>query len=117
MANSQPIAPAPRMTTRAGHAVELERVVAGDDALAVDLEARAATAGTEPVASSDVPCASMRACRRPRPRSATTSLPVPCDDLDLAALHQAGEALVEPLDDLVLVGVDRGHVEPLERRR
>ncbi len=36
------------------------------------------------------------------------------DDGDPAGLDQAGEALEEPLDDLVLVGVDAGHVDALE---
>ena len=37
------------------------------------------------------------------------------DDGDAARLDQAGEALEEPLDDLVLVGVDAGHVDAVER--
>jgi hypothetical protein len=35
--------------------------------------------------------------------------------LDLAGADQAGEALVKPRDDAVLVGVDPGHVDALER--
>src|SRR5581483_7878155 len=38
------------------------------------------------------------------------------DDLDLAALDQAGQTLVEPIDDAVLVFVDAGHVDAVERR-
>ena len=38
LANSTPITPPPRTTRRRRHAVQLERVVAGDHALAVDLE-------------------------------------------------------------------------------
>ena len=36
------------------------------------------------------------------------------DDGDAAALDQAGEALEEPADDAVLVGVDAGHVDAVE---
>ena len=38
------------------------------------------------------------------------------DDRDVATLHQAGEALVEPIDDAVLVLVDPRHVDALEGR-
>ena len=39
LANSTPITPPPRMTTDAGHPVQAQRVLAGDDPLAVHLQA------------------------------------------------------------------------------
>ena len=39
------------------------------------------------------------------------------DDGDAARLDQSGEALEEPVDDLVLVGVDARHVDAVEGGR
>ena len=92
-------------------AVEAERVLGGDDLLAVDLEAgqRLAVgaggqhdglAGVGRAVDGDLAGTGQRAGA--------------LDDGDAARLDEAGEALEQPVDDLVLVGVDAGHVDAVE---
>ena len=99
---------------RGGHVVELQRVVAGDDPLAVDAPGRAGCASPS---RSRARRASPLITRSPTCTAVGEIEPaVALDDLDLAALDQAGQALVEPGDDPVLVGVDAGHVDAVEGR-
>ena len=86
----------------AGHVVERERLVARHDA-AADVEAgqRASVGpgGQDDVAALEPAAADLDGVGGHEPA-------VTLDDLDLARLHQPGEALVEPPDDRVLVLVD-----------
>ena len=97
---------------RRGHPVQLQRVVAGDDPLAVDLQAgqaaRLRAGGQHHVRALD------DAGRRPAPGSGRSSGPRPRSTSMCAAGDQAGQALPQPGDDLVLVGVDAGHVDAVE---
>jgi hypothetical protein len=94
-----------------GDVLEAQRVVAGDDALVVDLEARDGAGdragGQQHVLGLDAPAVDLDGGGGDQRAGAL-------DDLDLAALDQAGEALVQPLDDLALVGVDARHVDLVE---
>ncbi len=110
-ANSTPMTPPPSTTTRSGHVVEREGLVAGHDP-AADLEA-GERARVGPGREHDV------AALEPAPAHVDgvggDEPPVALDDLDLAGLHQTREALVEPADDRVLVLVHARHVDALER--
>ena len=59
--------------------------------------------------------AGVRACRSTSTVLRAGQPALALDDGDAAALDQAGEPLEEPGDDAVLVGVDAGHVDALER--
>ena len=93
------------------HAVEQQRVVAGDNALAVDLKPgqrpRVRTRSEHDVAASDLLAVHVDGVRRDQPANAL-------DIGDAAALDQTLEAFVEPGDNTVLVRVDAGHVDPEE---
>ena len=96
---------------RGRHLVQLQRLVAGDDLARRRCPGRAG---------------SWRTTRWPARRVALVPLPSTStavgadqpahalDEGDLAALHQALQALVEAGDDAVLVRVDRRHVDALE---
>src|SRR5664280_2332002 len=104
-ANSQPIAPAPRMATEAGtrssRSASLESITRS-----WSISSPGSDMGCDPVAS--------RTCRPSMVRSPTCT--VVGDGLDLPRLHQSLQALVQPADDLVLVAVDPRHVDAVERR-
>src|SRR5664280_626361 len=104
-ANSQPIAPAPRMATEAGtrssRSASLESITRS-----WSISSPGSDMGCDPVAS--------RTCRPSMVRSPTCT--VAGDGLDLPRLHQSLQALVQPADDLVLVAVDPRHVDAVERR-
>ncbi len=98
---------------RPRHRLEAQRLLGGEHAVAVDLQAGERSrvgAGREHDRLADV--------RRPvdldraRPGEPAGAL----DDGDAAPLDEPGEALVEPAHDAVLVGVDAGHVDALEGR-
>ena len=91
--------------------VELERVVAGDHPLAVDVQAGQAL-GVRPGGQHDVPALVPLAVDLDRGGADQPAHAL--DEGDLPALHQALQALVEPRDDAVLVLVDRGHVDAVE---
>ena len=101
-ANSTPMTPPPSTTTRLGHVVEGEGLVAGHDP-AADLEAgqraRVRAGGEHDVAALQPAAADLDGVGGDEPA-------VALDDLDLAGLHQTLQALVEPADDAVLVLVD-----------
>ena len=111
LANSQPMTPPPSTIADAGHVVEVERVLAGDHALPVELEAgqRAGVgaAGQDEVLSGVGVAVDANRLSRTEPARAL-------DDRDLATLDQALQAFVEPPDGAVLVGVDAGHVDAFE---
>ena len=93
--------------------VERERLLAGHDP-AADLETGQRLGVASPVA---------RTTLRPRTWRPPTSTvravdqaPGALDELDLVGLDQPLQALVEPGDHAVLVGVDAGHVDRLEGR-
>ncbi len=91
---------------------EVERVLGGDDPLAVDLqtgEGLGVGAGRE----DDVPAGDGPAAVD-LDRVRADELAGAVDDLDLVGLEQALEALVHLGDDAVLVLVDAGHVDALE---
>ena len=104
--------PPPRTITEAGTALEPERVLGGEDLLAVDLEAgqrlAVGTGGEDDVLAGVRRAGDLDGVRAGEPALAL-------DDRDPAGLDQAGEALEEPGDDAVLVGVHAGHVDALER--
>jgi hypothetical protein len=110
-ANSQPMAPAPRITTEPGMCS-----MPSASSLSMTRSWSISRPGSErgptrwPAARARPRCAG----RRPRRRWGD-QLAGALDDLDLAALHQAGQALVQALDDLALVGVDLRHVDVVER--
>src|SRR5690606_24730549 len=93
-----------------GDVVELERLLAGDDA-AADLQAgqgaRVGAGGQDDVAAPVGGAVDLDGVRAGEP--APTG-----DVVDLPGLHQALEALVQAADDAVLVGVDGTHVDALE---
>ena len=99
---------------RRGHPVEPQRVLGGDDPLAVDLEAgqraRVGAGGQHDV------LAGVRSCRRPRPCWGPVSRPSPSTTVMPRPLIRPVQALEQPGDDAVLVGVDAGHVDAVERR-
>ena len=111
LANSQPMTPPPSTTTEAGTRVELQRVVAGDDQRAVELQTGQRlghrAGGQHDVAALVALPVDLDRGRADQPAHAL-------DVGDLAALHQALQALVEPGDDAVLVLVDGRHVDALE---
>ena len=93
------------------HLVETQRVLAGDHAAAVDLEAGERLgigAGREDDVLADVGLAVDGDLAR------TCEPALSLDDGDAAALDQAGEPLEETGDDAVLVAVDAGHVDAVE---
>src|SRR5690606_27326358 len=93
-----------------GDVVELERLLAGDDA-AADLQAgqgaRVGAGGQDDVAAPVGGAVDLDGVRAGEP--APTG-----DVVDLPGLHQALEALVQAADDAVLIGVDGTHVDALE---
>ncbi len=98
---------------RTRHVVEGEGVVAGDDAGAVDLKTWQRlghrSGGQDDVASGVGGVADGDGVGANETARAL-------DEGDAAALHQPGQPLVEAGDDAVLVGVDRCHVDAVERR-
>ncbi len=92
-------------------AVELEGVVRGDDAVAVDLQARDrarhGAGGQEDVAALDALAVDVH-------RGLRGELALTLDEGHLAGRHQALEALVQAGDDVVLVLVDAVDVDALE---
>ncbi len=104
--------PAAEDTIRSRHRVEPDGLVAGDDP-AADLEAgqgAGVAAGGQHDLLADVP--------RRRPTSTAFGAderPVAGHEVDLAALHQPLQALVELGDDAVLVAVHPGHVDAGQR--
>ena len=97
---------------RRRHPVEAQRLLGGDHALAVDLEAgqRAGVGagGEHEVVPVYVASPTVTVTGAGHPALAL-------DDGDPAGLDQPGEALEEPAHDAVLVGVDAGHVDAVER--
>ena len=91
-----------------GQLVERERVLGGDDPLAVDLEAgqrlHERAGGQHDVLADDPLAVDLDRVRRDELAGAL-------DVRDLGGLDQALQALVEPVDDAVLVGVDARHVD------
>ena len=113
LANSTPMTPPPSTIDALRHAVELERLLAGDDPSA-DLEA-GQRPGVGAGGEHDVLAASYRLAADldgVRPRRA---VPSPSTTVIAAALDQALQALVQPADDAVAVGVHAGQVDALER--
>ena len=95
-----------------GHALQAQRVLGGQDLLPVDLQAGqrpGVGAGGQHEVGAGVGGAVDGDLAGPGHRAGAL------DDGDPAPLHQAGEALEEPRDHAVLVGVDAGHVDALER--
>src|SRR5690606_5397491 len=91
--------------------VELESLVAGHDA-AADLDAERARlrAGRQHDVGAGVALAVDLDGRR------VDEPALALDDRDASGLHQTGQALVEPVDDALLVGVDLAHVDAVEGR-
>ena len=112
LANSQPITPPPSTIDRRRDPVEPQRVLGGDDPLAVDVEAGQA-AGVGAGGEHDVR-RRCRPCRRPSTCVRAGEPALALDHGDPAGLDQPGEALEEPGDDAVLVGVHAGHVDAVE---
>jgi hypothetical protein len=96
---------------RLGHPVELQGVLAGDDPLAVEVQARQrARVGTGREDQVRAGVAVVADLHRLRPGQ----VPLAVDDVDAATLDEAGEALPVLRDDAVLVLVHAGHVDALE---
>src|SRR5680860_902630 len=97
---------------RLRHTVEQERMVGGQDRLAVDLKTgQGLGVGTrgEHDLLADVPLTvNLDRVRR-------DELALALDDVDTAGLDQSAEAFVQPRDHAVLVLVDTDHVDALER--
>src|ERR1022692_4320410 len=104
--------PAAKDHHRRRHLVEGEGLVAGDHALAVDGEAGQAAGlgpgGQDDVRALDDGVPDLDLGRRYEP-------PVAFDDVDVPGRDQPLQALPQPGDYLVLVGVDPGHVDAFER--
>ncbi len=96
---------------RRGHAVEAQGVLGGEHPLAVDLEAGQGL-GVGAGGEHDVAARVGRVADGDGARSGEPALAL--DHGDAARLDQPGEALEEPGDDPVLVGVDAGHVDAVE---
>src|SRR6185312_9238073 len=98
---------------RRRHAVQPQRVVAGDDLGGVDLDAgqraRVGAGGQQHGPALVGPAAGLHRRRGDQPALAL-------DVGDAAALDQPLQALVETADDAVLVGVDAVHVDAGQRR-
>src|SRR5690606_15697924 len=93
--------------------VESQRVVGGEDAFAVDLEARHA-AGTRAGGQHEVLAGHPAVTDLDGARTDETSLAL--EDGDPAPADQARQTLVEAVDHAVLVGVERRDVDPVEAR-
>ena len=98
---------------RGGYPVQVERVVAGDDPGAVDLEAGQA-AGVGAGGQQDV--LALVALAVHLDGRGGGEPPLALDVGDLAGLHQALQTLVQLGDDAVLVVVDAVHVDAGQRR-
>ncbi len=97
---------------RRRHAVELERVVAEQHPVAVDLEA-GQRPGRRPGGEHDVLARVGRVADLDG--GGGDEPPLAADELDAAALHQPLQALVEPADDALLVFADAGRVDAVQR--
>ena len=98
---------------RRRHAVEAQRVLAGDDALAVDLET-----GQRPRVGArreDHRFGRLVAGAVDLDRVGRDEASAALDHGDAALLDQTGQAFVQPGDDAILVGVDLFDVDALER--
>src|SRR5580698_8438569 len=94
------------------HAVELESLIAGDHPLPVDVDPgqapRLRAGGQDHVGALDQRVADLNLGGRDQP-------PLAVDDVDVPAADQPDQASPQPGDDLVLVAVDPGHIDALER--
>ena len=103
--------PAAQHDHRVGDSLEAQRVLGGQHPLTVDLQARqracVGAARQDDVAAGPALAGDLDGVGRDQPALAL-------DDRDAAALDQPGQALEEPVDDAVLVGVDARHVDAPE---